>query len=353
MGIIIKHDNLLKFCSDVLEKAGLSKQDAFTVANSLVFANLRGIDSHGIMRFPFYLKRLEIGGTNSTPLIEIIKESTSSVLINGDNGMGQVIGVYASKIAQKKAESNGISVSAVRNSSHFGAASYYSTLIAEGKMIGVSMTGVSQNMAAWGSSKSVIGNNPISIAVPYQNNLPIVLDISMSTVAGGKVRLAAKNKEKIPKNWVVDKDGKFTDDPDALADGGALLPFGEHKGYGLAVMIEILASVLTGGGLLGEIPVWIKEFDKPLNIGHLFIAINIENFIEYDLFQKRLNHMVHILKEAPLAANFSKIYIPGELEHEKEEIRKEKGITISEEIFSDLEKISEKYKIPLKTKKYK
>ncbi len=343
----IKREILYQFCKNVLSKAGCSEEDASTIADSLIFANLRGIDSHGIMRFPFYLKRAEVGGTNCKPNITSIKEGISTALLDGDNGMGQVIGVHAAQLAIQKARNTGVATVGVKGSSHYGAASYYSVLISRQRMIGFSMTGNTQVMAAWGGANKVIGNNPISVAVPYKEDMPIVLDISMSTVAGGKVRLAAKNKERIPKDWIVDKNGEFSDDPNALAEGGALLPFGGHKGYGLAVIIEILSAVLTGGGLLGQVPMWIKDFEEPLNIGHMFGAINIENFIEYDLFLERLEYTVEQLKNSTVAKGFSKIYIPGEIEYEKEKVRKKDGIQISEEIYADLKKISDSYQVPL------
>lgn len=347
MTVKIKSEILNNFCKNVLLKTGLSKEDASTVADSILFANLRGIDSHGIIRFPFYLKRLEVKGTNSHPQIKKIKEGLSTILLDGDNGMGQVIGAHAARLAVQKAKDTGIAIVGARGSSHYGVASYYSLLISQEKMIGFSMTGNTQVMAAWGGAKKVIGNNPLSVAVPFKKDMPIVLDISMSTVAGGKVRMAVKNKQKIPKNWVIDKNGKFTDDPNALPEGGALLPFGEHKGYGLAVIIEILSAVLTGAGLLGQVPLWIKDFEKPLNIGHLFGAINIENFINYDLFLERLEYMVKQLKNSPLAEGFSNIFIPGEIEYEKTKIRQEEGIPMSEEIYLELEKISKTYQEPL------
>ena len=344
MTVKIKSEILNNFCKNVLLKAGLSKEDAFTVADSLLFANLRGIDSHGIIRFPFYLKRIEVKGTNGHPQIKKIKEGPSTILLDGDNGMGQVIGAHAARLAVQKAKDTGIAIVGARGSSHYGAASYYSVLISQEKMIGFSMTGGDPVMVAWGGAKRIIGNNPFSVAVPFKKDKPIVLDISTSIVAGGKVRLAAKNKEKIPKNWVIDKNGKSTDDPNDLSGGGALLPFGEHKGYGLAVIIEILSAVLTGAGLLGQVPLWIKDFEKPLNIGHLFGAINIENFINYDLFLERLEYIVEQLKDSPLAEGFYNIFVPGEIEYEKAKIRQEEGIPISEEIYSELEKISKIYK---------
>jgi len=348
MEIKIKEQDLRKLCENICIKVGLSREDSFTITDSLIYANLRGIDSHGIMRFPSYLKRLEAGGTKIKPKINRINENITSVLIDGDNGMGQIIGIYAARLAIEKAKGAGISFIGVKGSSHFGAASYYSMKIAEANMIGVSMCNSTPVMAAWGGTKKIIGNDPISIAVPYQKDSPIVLDIAMSKVAGGKVRLAAKNKQKIPKNWIIDKYGVETEDPNDLARGGALLPFGEHKGYGLAVMIEILVGVLTGGGRLHEVKSWLKEVKNPTNTGQCFMAINIENFIDLQSFKERLNWMVQELKSSPPAKGFKEIFVPGEIEFEVEKRRRKEGIPISEEIWEDLKRLSKTYHEPLK-----
>jgi len=343
MEIKIKEQKLRIFCENILKKYGLPPGDAFIVTDSLIFANLRGIDSHGIMRFPFYLERLKKKGTNATPKIKKIKEKAASMLIDGDNGMGQVVGMYATNLAIEKAKESGISFIGVRGSSHYGVASYYTTKMAEVNMIGFSMTNNTNNMAAWGGSRAVIGNNPLSIACPYKDGKPTVLDISMSNVAGGKVRLTAKNGQNIPKGWIITKNGEDTEDPNDLLKGGALLPFGEHKGYGLAVMVEILAGVLTGAGMLNQIPLWIKNTVDPLNVGHCFAAIDIEAFINLKSFKERLNWMVQELKSSPLAEGSRGVFIPGEIELEIEKKRRKEGIPISEEIWQDLRKLSENY----------
>jgi LDH2 family malate/lactate/ureidoglycolate dehydrogenase len=323
---------------------GLSLEDASIITDSLLFANLRGIDSHGIIRFPFYLKRLVEGGTKKKPQIKNIREKRGSILVDGDNGMGQVIGSYSARLAIEKAKEAGISFIGVKGSSHYGAASYYTVQIAKANMIGFSITNSTNVMVAWGGAKAVIGNNPLSIAVPYQKSKPLVLDISMSKIAGGKVRLAAKNKQKIPKGWIVDHYGKDTENPEDLPNGGALLPLGEHKGYGLAFMIEVLSGVLTGAGMLRQIPFWVKDPQTPLNIGHCFAALDIESFITLNSFKKRLSWIVHEMKSSSLAEGSQKIYIPGEKEWEIEEKRRREGIPISEEVWKDLKKLSKKYK---------
>jgi len=343
----LNEKKIRNFCRNIFKKSGLSSEDAFIAADSLVFANLRGIDSHGIIRIPFYVQRLIEGGTKVKPKIKKIKEKAASTLLDGDNGMGQIIGMHATKLAIEKANEVGISFVGVRNSSHYGAASYYSVKVAESNMIGISMSNSTPVMAAWGGSKRIIGNNPLSIACPYQEGKPIVLDISMSKVAGGKVRLAAKNMQKIPKDWIIDQKGRKTENPNDFPGGGALLPFGEHKGYGLAVIIEILTGVLTDAGMLRQIPLWIKNMVDPLNVGHCFIAINIEAFMDLTNFKERLDWLVQELRSSPLAEGAKGVFMPGEMELEIERERRKDGIPISEEIWQDLKKLSKKYQEPL------
>jgi LDH2 family malate/lactate/ureidoglycolate dehydrogenase len=349
MEIRIEEGNLRRFCENILVKVGLSREDAFIVSDSLLFSNLRGIDSHGVVRFPYYVRRLKEGGTKVNPRIQKIREKTASVLLHGDNGMGQVIGMYATRLAMEKAEETGVCLAGVKGSSHYGVASYYTVKMAEADMIGLSMTNGPPVMAAWGGAEAVICNNPLSIAAPYQAGRPIVLDIAMSRVAGGKVRLAAKNKQKIPVGWIIDRHGRDTEDPNDLPDGGALLPFGEHKGYGLTVMLEILAGVLTGAGMLGQVPMWLKEIRTPLNVGHCFIAISIESFMDLADFKKRLDWVIQEIKSSPPAEGSKGVFFPGEVELQVEEERRKGGIPLSEAILEDLKGMSETYEEPLET----
>lgn len=347
MEIKLKETKLRRFCENILIKVGLSQEDASIVSDHLIFANLRGIDSHGVVGFPLYLQRLVEGGTKIKPKIKKIKEKATWALLDGDNGMGQVVGVYATKLAIEKAKGEGISFIGVRGSSHYGVASYYTIKAAEANMIGFSMSNSRLAMAAWGGAKRVIGNNPLSIAVPCQEGKPIVLDIAMSKVAAGKVRLAARNKERIPKGWIIDRCGRDTENPGDLPEGGALLPFGEHKGYGLAIMVEVLTGVLTGAGMLGQIPLWFKEIRNPLNMGHCFAAIDIESFTDLQNFKKRLNWVIQEIKSSPLAEGARGVFIPGEIELEIEKRRRKEGIPLSEAIWQDFKKLSEIYKEPL------
>ncbi len=341
--ICLQNNDLLEFCTKIFIKVGLSRDDAFTVADSLVFANMRGIDSHGVMRLLTYVLRLEKGGSKAKPNIRVLTERPALALIDGDSGMGQVVGKYAIELAIKKAKESGVGFIGVRGSAHYGAASYYSVKIAQEGMIGFSSSNTTQNTAAWGGAKKIIGNDPLSIAVPYQEGKPLVLDISMSQVAGGKIKLAVKNNQKVPLGWGIDKFGRMTDNPNEIIEGGARLPFGEHKGYGLAVMLEILNGVLTGAGMLSQITSWSKYPENPTNLGHSFAAIDISSFMSITEFQQRLEWLVREIKSSPPMEGFKEVFLPGEIEIRAEKERRENGIPIPQKVWLELLALAKKY----------
>lgn len=345
----ITAEHLQEFCQKIGVIVGLPEADAFTLAECTVFANLRGIDSHGIMRFPLYIKRLNKQGSKTHPSIQVVRETATTATVDGDDGMGQVIGLYAANVAIKKAREYGMSYVGVRGSAHYGPASYYAMKIAEQRMIGISISNTTPVMAAWGAGTSVIGNNPLAIAVPYQHGAPIVFDISMSRVAGGKVRLAAKNKQSIPKGWILDKNGRATENPDDFEAGGTLLPLAEHKGWGLAFMLEILSATLPEAGMLGQIPLWFTALTTPLNIGHAFLAIDIAGLMEFDHFQERLHWLVEQAKLAPVAEGFTEILVPGEIDARIEADRRVNGIPLTDAVYQDLVALSNTYNVPLAT----
>lgn len=339
-------ENLQQFAKSVLIKLNLSKKDASVIADSLIYASSRGIDSHGIIRLPYYIERLKIGGTNKNPNINIVSEHNGVLLMDGDNGMGQVVGLYASNLATKKAEEYGISFVLAKNSSHYGAAAFYTSHIAEHQLIGMTASNTTPVMTAWGGAERVIGNNPFSIAIPYKDHF-IILDIAMSRVAGGKVRYYAKNNEKIPEGWIVDSEGQDTTNPNDLPNGGSLLPFGEHKGYGLAVILELLTGGLTNGAILGSVNSWLKKPDVPTNMSQFFIAIDFKKILSEEMFYRQIDKLIDEIKNSKVAPGFERIYFPGEIEAEIKERRKAHGIPITAEIYHDLKKLSKEYNIEL------
>jgi LDH2 family malate/lactate/ureidoglycolate dehydrogenase len=318
------------------------------VADHLAFCDLRGIDSHGIMRFQSYVRRIEEKGTNARPQISIIQEGPSTALIDGDNGMGPVVGTFASDLVIRKAERTGAAFACVRNSSHYGAASYYTVKIAMANMIGLSSTNVTPVMSCVGGKGRAIGNNPLSIAVLRSDRSPVVLDMAMSEVSGGKIKLYSDAGQKIPKGWIVDHRGRDTENPSNYFKGGALLPVGAHKGYGLAVMLEILTGILAGANTLSSIPNWLEQPSTPLNISHCFMAMNISSFMKIESFHQRLESMIGKIKGAPRKESVADIYFPGELEMGVEAQRSKAGIPISETVWRTLTDLSRKYDEPLR-----
>jgi len=318
-----------------LEKSGLPREDAEITSDTMLKSEMMGVSSHGVIRLPFYCKRLIDGGTKTHPEIKTLVEKPQILLIDGDNGLGQVISIKTMQRVLDKAKTSGICFAGVRNSCHIGMVGYYPMMAVEENMIGIAGSNAPPVMAAWGGGRSAIGNNPLAIAVPTGKDFPLLLDISMSVTSGGRVRLAAVNKEKIPLNWVLDEKGKPTDRPEDFFPGGALLPLG-HKGFGLAIMIEVLSGVLTGAGILSQMGLWFRDTSIPINNGHFFLALDISAFCDLEIFEKRVNHMIDELKNCPLLEGSKGIFMPGEIEFLKARECQRKGIPISLEVLKSL-----------------
>jgi LDH2 family malate/lactate/ureidoglycolate dehydrogenase len=334
-GKIISASRLMEFCQQAFQKAGMNAEDSRVVADILVSANLRGVDSHGVMRVPPYIRRLLDGGANPSPRIRAMRRGPSFVRLDGDRGLGLVVSVHAMKEAIALASQSGVGVAAVFNSDHFGAAAYYAMLALKHDMIGVAMTNAAAVMALWGGKTPFMGNNPIAVAVPCGTELSIVLDMAVSKVAGGKVRLAVKKGTKIPFEWIIDKDGMPTDDPKEFEAGGTLLPLG-IKGYGLGVIVEVLCGILSGARILSEIPLWFANTAEPVGVGHFMMAINVDSFLPIQEFKDRVDQLVRRIHSAPRALDVDRIYLPGEIEHLSERKRKAEGIPVPEAVYRDL-----------------
>lgn len=341
---IISKSRLMGFCQQAFQKAGMTAEDARIVADTLVSANLRGVDSHGVMRLQPYIRRLVDGGANPSPQIRAVTRGPSFVRLDGDRGLGLLVGTYAMKEAIDLASQTGMGVATVFNSDHLGAAAYYAMMALKHDMIGVTMTNTAAVMSVWGGKGPFIGNNPIAVAVPSGTELPIVLDMAVSKVAGGKVRLAVKKGTKIPLGWITDKNGMSTDDPKILEAGGTLLPLG-YKGYGLGVIVEVLCGILSGARILDEIPLWFANTAKPVGVGHFMMAINIDAFLPIKEFKNQVDQLVKKIHSAPRAQDAERIYLPGEIEHLSERKRKAEGIPLPEAVYQDLLQIGRELNI--------
>jgi LDH2 family malate/lactate/ureidoglycolate dehydrogenase len=318
----------MNYCKAILSKVISDENDVTPIAESLLEAELKGVETHGLLRLPVYLERMLRGGINRCPSIKVLHDSCATMLLDADNACGQVAGKKGMRVAVEKAKQYGIGFVGVRNSNHFGIASYYSEMALEEKMVGFAMSNASPRLAPPGGASRELGNNPLSIAFPVPEGYPpIVIDMAVSVTAAGKIRLAAVKKEKIPPGWALDKNGKPTSDPGEALEG-FLLPIGGHKGYALALAIDLLCGLLTGsefGRNVGR----IDEIEKPQKEGHIFGAIKITNFLSWDEYQERIVKYIHNLKNSRKAEGFSEIYTPGELEWTKKQQRLREGIALS------------------------
>ncbi|SMB99567.1 Malate/lactate/ureidoglycolate dehydrogenase, LDH2 family [Thermanaeromonas toyohensis ToBE] len=335
----VEASRLEKFAVEALIRVGATESDAKTVATFLVRASLRGIDSHGIMRLPTYVKRAKQGLINTHARIRVVSEVGSLALVDGDNGFGQVVGKEAMDWCIKRAKETGIAAAAIRNSNNFGAASLLAMQASEKGMIGFVFTNTAPAMPPWGGTTLTLGTNPIACAVPSDLGFPIVMDMSTTVVARDKIRAMAKQGKKIPPGWALDKLGRPTEDPLEALDG-ILLPVGSHKGYCLAFMVEVLSGVLSGS-LFGRDVRQIYDFTGPQGVGHFVGCINIEGIMPLNEFKHRLAQLIAQVKSSDLAEGCERIYLPGEIEFNIEQERLRTGIPVPEEVIRELANLGE------------
>ena len=322
---VISHDRLEEICKDILRGFGASGDEAKAVAKIMVKANLRGHDSHGVIQLARYIKEVQEGIIKPRSRVRIVKETPSTALVDGGNNFGHYIGEKAMETAIKKAEGHGVGVVGAFNCAHVGMLAHYTMMALEHDMAGVMIVNApaGAGVAPWGGISRVLGTNPLSIAVPAGREQPIVLDMATSVVAVGKVLLALDRGERVPEGWMIDSGGSPTTDPRDFFGGGAMLPFGGYKGYGLSVMVELLAGVLTGAGCS-------MDEDSVGYNGVLTMAIDIGAFTPIEEFKARTDKLVRRVKTVPLAPGFEEILLPGEKETREKEKRLREGIPIDE-----------------------
>jgi len=336
------------FLTEIYGNAGLSDDDAEYCAECAVQTNLWGIDSHGILRTPIYITRLLNGAINKAPDIRTVKGSDKALeLMDADAAHGYLAGRAGMTRAIEKAGKYGVGTVVMYNSNHFGAASLYARMAASKGMVGLATTNVMPNIGMKGNRKPSTGNNPIAMAAPLSGDYPFSLDISLSEVAGGKLLLASKKGEKIPKNWAVTKDGLETDDPDE-GFKGFLLPVGMHKGFGMSLFVDIITGVLSGGAFSRELKSMYKNSEEPSLTCHLFSVYNPEVFMEKAEFLKRMDELRNRVKAIPMVDVNAKQIIPGEIEWIKEQQRVKDGILVPTELIEDLNKIAKEFTMEIR-----
>jgi ureidoglycolate dehydrogenase (NAD+) len=330
----VESELLTQLCTEILKNNHVPSVDALSVAKSLVNADLRGVNSHGVMRLPLYLECLKDGSFESVVDMKIVKKTKTTAVIDGGNGLGQVVSQKAVDIIIEETKEKEMFAVAVRNSNHFGAAGYWADQLQKHNMIGIVASNVPPIMPAPGGAEARVGNNPIAIAVPTGQDIPIMLDMATSTVPFGKI-LNYKNKgEKIPEGWAVNSSGKMTTDPEEVVMGGSLFPVGGPKGYGLSVIIEVLSALLSGGAIGSDIHVLHNTV--PNNVSFFFLGIRIDGFIEPEAFKQKVDHYIQFIKSTKLAEGVNEVYLPGELEHKKEMSSRNEGILLPDTVMNQL-----------------
>jgi LDH2 family malate/lactate/ureidoglycolate dehydrogenase len=337
----VSAERLRDFCAALFEGAGVPSPDALTAADSLVEADLRGVSSHGTTRVGIYLERLQAGLINPRPTVAVIRETATTVLLDGDNGLGPVIGVRAMDEAIRRATEYGTAWVGVRNSNHFGAAAYYVQRAIAARCIGLALTNAPATMALWGGRTPFLGTNPFAMGVPAGQERPIVVDMATSVAARGKIILAAKKGEPIPPGLAVDVEGRPTTDAQAALDG-AVLPFAQHKGYGVALLIEMLSGVLAGATIA---PAVGNLYDNPAgtqNLGHGFGALRVDALAPIDEFAERMDALIREVRQSPRGAGIERIYLPGEIEFEMAEQNRRDGLALAEPTIRELSALGTK-----------
>jgi LDH2 family malate/lactate/ureidoglycolate dehydrogenase len=341
--IVVKksYHELTSVCSAILEKLNVPLEHSNIIADSLVKADLRGVESHGIARLPTYVKRVKNGLINPQAKYKIISESNTSVVYEDDNGFGQVIGAEAMHTAVKKAKEHGVSIVSGCHTNHLGMLAYYVLNAINQDVIAIMTSNAPPAMAPWGGQKPLIGTNPFCVGIPATKHLPIVVDMATSIVARGKIRLAIEKQEPIPEGWALDEKGNPTTDP-KIALNGSVLPLGGVKGYCLAILVEILSGILSDGNYFDMVKS-STDMSGPMDVSFFIQAIDISQFMEINHFKDRVDNLIEAVKQSPKASNVSEIFLPGEIEFKKEERRLKDGIPIKEEIWSKITNLSKEF----------
>jgi LDH2 family malate/lactate/ureidoglycolate dehydrogenase len=336
-------ESLRDFTRDVFIRAGLQPRDAEIEAEVLVWANLRGVDSHGVLRIPWYVELVDKGVINPRPNIQVVKETPAALLVDADHAFGPVVTTWAMRRVMQKAGEVGIGWSLIRNTTHQGAMGYYPLMAAQEGMAGIAIVCSPPNMAPYGAKAAGVQNSPIAICVPGKRHRPLILDMATSIAAAGKLRLARDRGDKIPVGWALDRDGNATTDPHLAV---ILLPFGGPKGSGLALMFECLSSLMVGNPLL-EPALQGRPGARTDHQNSAVVAINIGTFIDVEAYKAHVDAVVDGIKALPPAEGCTEVLVPGEPEYRTHEERVENGIPLPEGTVRNLRKVAERFKVEM------
>lgn len=330
----IDSTQLKTWCINKLAQAGVSESDATTVADVLVHANLRGVDSHGVLRMEHYVNKINSGGIRKDARFDVRSTGLSSAVVDADDGFGHVASKLAMDEAIRIAATTGIGAVSVINSSHCGALSYFVQMAAKAGFIGIAMTNTDKQVTPFGGSAAYFGTNPMAYGFPAGDRDPVILDMATSSVAYGKILEAIHLGSPIPANWAVDDTGRPITDPGNYA---ALLPFGGPKGYGLGMIVDIFAGLLTGSPFGPYVtPMYGSDPGVQRKLGHFMLAIDIGRFTRPETFTQNMHRMMDDLHAMPPAPGFDGVKLPGEIEAVRERERLRDGIPLTEDLIAYL-----------------
>ncbi|MPZ48090.1 MAG: Ldh family oxidoreductase [Dehalococcoidia bacterium] len=332
--------SLVAFISRALTKVGLPDADAATVAGLMVQADLRGSDGHGIFRLPQYVRRIRAGGLNVTPQIRVVQEADAMALVDGDNGMGHLVMSRAAEVAVEKAKRSGIGWVGVRQSNHAGPAALYAMMPLKHDMIGIYMAvGSANHLPPWGGIDLLLSTNPIAYALPALEEPPLVLDMATTVAAYGKVKTKAQRGETMPEGWMIDYQGKPLTDP-RRADEGFLLPIGEYKGYGLALIFGLLAGTLNGAAFGRYVVDFNRDDTTTTNTGHVIIALDVARFSPVESFKRGVDSIVRDMRASRRMEGVERILVPGEQSHAIWQERSANGVPVGPALRAELDKLA-------------
>jgi LDH2 family malate/lactate/ureidoglycolate dehydrogenase len=327
-------NQLQELVTTIFERCGMDHSDAALLADSLVFADLSGVHSHGVLRVPEYVKKLTVGGVNPQGRPQIVREGAACIVVDGGNNMGQIAASFAMQEVIHRAHSFGLAAAAIRGSNHCGAMAYFARMALDHQMIGIATTNALPTMAPWGGADRILGINPLAIAIPAGQETPIVYDAAFSGSSHGKIRVYQQKGLTLPPGWALDREGNPTTDP-AVAIDGLLAPIGGFKGAGLALIMGILSSMLSGaayGTELGD----IVNGPQPGQDGHFVMAVRVSAFEDIGRFTARVDQAIAQLHASRLAPGFSAVYAPGEVEALNRRNYQREGIPLNRVTVADL-----------------
>jgi len=352
------HLTLKDFTFELFLKMGCPEDQANLAAEVLIDADLKGIDSHGIARLPGYVRLWEKGRLVSNPNIEIVHETPSTAVIDGDSGLGMVVAPEAMKVAIEKAKTAGTGWVSVRNSNHYGTAGYHAMMAVENDMVGISMTNASPLVAPTFGAERLLGTNPMAVAIPALSQPPFLADFATTTVANGKLEINKRKGQPIPKGWAQDQHGNPSTDASCVEKGGALVPlggtreFGSHKGYCLGSIVDIFSAVFSGANYGPWVPPFVSFLEPSSDpvgkgIGHFFGAMRIDAFRPAEEFKSEMDRWITRFRNSKPAKGEQQVLIPGDPERTACEVRKYKGIPLLPAVVDSLATLSTKFDLEL------